>query len=67
VGQRLSTAAVGMVLVAASSSGCFVKEDKATQKTAHITVDSNTRTSHAVTCSQVNWLLTANITWLPRM
>jgi lipoprotein LpqH len=64
VGQRLITAAVSMVLVAASCSGCFT-EDKTTQKTAHITVDNNTRTSHAVTCSQVNWLLTANISAAP--
>jgi lipoprotein LpqH len=64
VGQRLITAAVSMVLVAAMCSGCFT-EDKATQKTAHITVDNNTRTSHAVTCSQVNWLLTANISAAP--
>lgn len=36
-----------------------------TQKTARITVDNNTRTSHAVTCSQVDWLLTANISVAP--
>ena len=64
MGQRLITAAVSMVLVAALCSGCFT-DDKATQKTAHITVDNNTRTSHAVTCSQVNWLLTANISAAP--
>jgi lipoprotein LpqH len=64
VGQRLITAAVSMVLVAASCSGCFAN-DKATQKTAHITVDNTSRTSHAVTCSQVNWLLTANIAVAP--
>jgi lipoprotein LpqH len=65
VGQRLITAAVGAVLVAASCSGCITRDDKATQKTAHVTVDSNTRTSHAVTCNQVNWLLTANISAAP--
>jgi hypothetical protein len=35
------------------------------QKTARITVDKTTRTSHAVTCSQVDWLLTANISAAP--
>ena len=40
-------------------------EDKATQKTARITVDKNTRISHAVSCSQVDWLLTANISAAP--
>jgi Mycobacterium 19 kDa lipoprotein antigen len=64
VGQRLITAAVSAALVAASCSGCFT-EDKAAQKTAHITVDNNSRTSHAITCSQVNWLLTANISAAP--
>jgi lipoprotein LpqH len=64
VRRRLITAAVSASLVAASCSGCFTN-DKATQKTARITVDNNTRTSHAVTCSQVNWLLTANISAAP--
>ena len=64
MGRRLITAAVTASLVAASCSGCFT-DDKATQKTARITVDNNTRTSHAVTCSQVDWLLTANISAAP--
>jgi hypothetical protein len=63
--RRLVTAAASAVLVAASCSGCFTKDDSTTQKTAHITVDNNTRTSHAVTCSQVDWLLTANISVAP--
>ncbi|WP_428341308.1 lipoprotein LpqH [Mycobacterium sp.] len=62
--QRLITAAVSAVLVAASCSGCFT-QDNATQKTARVTVDNNTRTSHAVKCNQVNWLLTANISVAP--
>jgi ipoprotein LpqH len=64
VGRRLITAAVSAALVAASCSGCF-SNDKPTQKTARITVDKNTRTSHAVTCSQVDWMLTANISAAP--
>ena len=64
MGRRLITAAVGASLVAASCSGCFT-DDKATQKTARITVDNNTRISHAVSCSQVDWLLTANISAAP--
>ena len=64
MGRRLITAAVTASLVVAPCSGCFT-EDKATQKTARITVDNNTRTSHAVTCSQVDWLLTANISAAP--
>jgi lipoprotein LpqH len=65
VGQRLITAAVSAALVAASCSACFTQDDKATQKTAHVTVDNNSRTSHAVTCNQVNWQLTANISAAP--
>ena len=64
MGRRLITAAVSASLVAASCAGCFT-DDKVTQKTARITVDKNTRTSHAVTCNQVDWLLTANISAAP--
>jgi ipoprotein LpqH len=63
VGSRFVTAAV-TVLVVASCAGCF-GSDKATEKTARITVDNNTRTSHAITCNQVQWLLTANIAAAP--
>jgi hypothetical protein len=65
VGRRIVTAAVIAPLVAASCSGCFLHDDKVAQKTARITVDNNTRTSHAVSCSQVEWLLTADITAAP--
>jgi ipoprotein LpqH len=64
VGGRFVTAAVTVLVVVASCAGCFGAE-KVTQKTARITVDNNTRTSHAVTCNQVQWLLTANITAAP--
>jgi ipoprotein LpqH len=63
VGGRFVTTAV-TVLVVASSAGCS-GSGKVTEKTARITVDNNTRTSHAVTCNQVQWLLTANITAAP--
>ena len=63
MGGRFVTAAV-TVLVVASCAGCFVSE-KPTEKTARITVDNNTRTSHDVTCNQVQWLLTANIAAAP--
>jgi ipoprotein LpqH len=67
VAKRLVTAVVSASLVAASCSGCFLQDNKVTQKTARITVDNNTpRTSHAVTCSQVEWLLTADIDLTPR-
>jgi ipoprotein LpqH len=65
VGGRFITAAVIALVVVASCSGCFTRDAKVTQKTARITVDNNTRTSHAVTCNQVQWLLTANINAAP--
>ena len=64
MGGRFVTVAVTLLVVVASCAGCF-SSDKVTQKTARITVDNNTRTSHAVTCNQVQWLLTANITAAP--
>lgn len=63
MGGKFVTAAV-TVLVVASCAGCF-GSNKVTQKTARITVDNNTRTSHDVTCNQVQWLLTANIAAAP--
>ncbi|WIM89644.1 lipoprotein LpqH [Candidatus Mycobacterium wuenschmannii] len=63
--RRLGTAAVAAAVLAAACAGCFGQDSKATQKTAHITVDNDSRTSHAVTCNQVNWLLTANISVAP--
>ncbi|MFZ0904152.1 MAG: lipoprotein LpqH [Mycobacterium sp.] len=65
MGGRFVTAAVTVLVVVASCAGCFMRSDKVAQQTARITVDNNTRTSHAVTCNQVQWLLTANITAAP--
>lgn len=64
MGGRFVTVAVIVSMVVASCAGCFSSQ-KVTQKTARITVENKTRTSHAVTCSQVQWLLTANITAAP--
>jgi hypothetical protein len=65
VGNRSVIAAMTVLVVLTSCSGCFARSEKVAQKTAHITVDNSTRTSHAVTCNQVQWLLTANITAAP--
>jgi lipoprotein LpqH len=65
VAKRILTAVVSASLVAASCSGCFLQDNKVAQKTARITVHNTTRTSHAVTCSQVEWLLTADIAAAP--
>ncbi len=64
MGGRLVTVAVTISLVVASCAGCFSSQ-KVTQKTARITVDNKTRTSHAITCNQVQSLLTANISVAP--
>lgn len=63
-GRSVVVVATAAVLMA-SSSGCFMHSDKVPQKTAHITVNNTTRTSHAVTCEQVQWLLTADISAAP--
>ncbi|MCV7329185.1 lipoprotein LpqH [Mycobacterium cookii] len=63
--RRLVTAAASASLVAALCSGCFMHDTKVAQKTARITVDNNTRVSHAVSCSQVDWTLIANISAAP--
>jgi Mycobacterium 19 kDa lipoprotein antigen len=42
-----------------------MRTEKVPQKTAHITVNNNSRTSHAVTCNQVQWLLSADISAAP--
>jgi hypothetical protein len=65
VARRLVTVAVTVLVVVACCAGCFARSDKVVQKTARITLDNKTRTSHAVTCNQVQWLLTANIAAAP--
>lgn len=62
--SRFGAAAVVALVVVASCAGCF-RAEKVPQKTARITVNNNTRTSHAVSCSQVQWLLTADISAAP--
>lgn len=62
-GRSVAAALTASVLMA-SSSGCLHSE-KVPQKTAHVTVDNMTRTSHAVSCTQVQWWLTANISAAP--
>jgi ipoprotein LpqH len=42
-----------------------MRAEKLPQKTARINVDNTTRTSHAVSCTQVQWLLTADISTAP--
>jgi ipoprotein LpqH len=61
---RFVAATVTVLVVVASCAGCS-SSDQVTQKTARIRVDNQTRTSHAVICSQVQWLLTANIASAP--
>jgi ipoprotein LpqH len=61
----VAAALTASVLVACSTSGCVPQEQKVPQKTARITVNGNTRTSHAVSCTQVQWLLTADVSAAP--
>lgn len=62
---RFVTAAVIASVVVASSSGCFMRAEKVPQNTARLTVNHQTRTSHALTCSQVEWIWHADISAAP--
>ena len=62
---RFIAAALTVSALAVPTSGCFKQQDKVPQRTAHITVDGKSRTSHAVNCTQVQWLLTVAITAAP--
>jgi ipoprotein LpqH len=62
---RFVTAVVIASVLLAPCAGCSSPDNKVAQKTARITVDNTSRTSHAVVCSQIQWLLTADITAAP--
>lgn len=62
---RFVAAVVTASVLVATCTGCFMRTGKLPQKTARIRVDNNTRTSHAVSCTQVQWLLTADISAAP--
>lgn len=63
--DRFVARVVTAAALVAACSGCFLRAEKLPQKTARITVDNITRTSHAVSCTQVQWLLTADISAAP--
>ena len=65
MGGRFVTAVVAASVLVAACAACSSNDHKVAQKTARITVDNSTRTSHAVVCSQIQWLLTADITAAP--
>lgn len=55
-------ATIALTLLAA---GCSTQPKTLPQNTARITVDGNTRTSHAITCTQVQSRLTVEISAAP--
>ncbi len=63
--NRFIAATVAVLAIAGISSGCSRNTDKVPQRTAHITLDGNSLTSHAVACSQVQWMLTVDIDAAP--
>ena len=63
--KRFIATAVTVSMLAACSAGCSPRAAKVPQSTAHITMNGNTLTSHAVSCTQVEWLLTVNISAAP--
>jgi hypothetical protein len=60
VRNRIVAAAVIALAVMAGGLGCSPSQT-VPQKTARITVDGNTRTSHAVSCTQVEWLVSVDV------
>jgi hypothetical protein len=60
VRNRIVATAVIALAVMTGSLGCS-RSETVQQKTARITVNGNTRTSHAVSCTQVEWLLSLDI------
>ncbi|MBV9349965.1 MAG: lipoprotein LpqH [Mycobacterium sp.] len=63
--NRFIAAAVIASILAAGASGCAAKPDKVPQPTARVTINGRTHTTHAVSCSQVEWLLTVKISAAP--
>ncbi|MEZ0367062.1 lipoprotein LpqH [Mycobacterium sp. pUA109] len=59
--NRFVAATLIVGLAAVAGSGCYGQSKSLPQKTAHITVDGNSRTSHAISCTQVQSLLTVEI------
>ncbi|WP_375484770.1 lipoprotein LpqH [uncultured Mycobacterium sp.] len=55
----MATAVIALAVMA-GSLGCS-RSATVPQKTARITVGGNTRTSHAVSCTQVEWLVSVDI------
>jgi hypothetical protein len=62
--RRCVAAAVVAAAAIAGSTGCS-HQGKVPQKTARVSVNDESRTSHAVSCTQVQWLLTVNISAAP--
>ncbi len=52
-------------LLMPAGPGCTAKSEKVPQKTARITLNGNTHTSHAVSCTQVQSILTLVINAAP--
>lgn len=60
--RRYATAAAIAVAVVAGCTGCGAGTAEVPQKSAQVTVNGQTRTSHAVVCTQVDWMLSVDIT-----
>ncbi|GFG75159.1 lipoprotein LpqH [Mycobacterium botniense] len=61
--QRFCAMVLTALVLATASAAC--SGHTVPQKTARITVDNNTRTSQAVSCTQLQWLLTMDISATP--
>lgn len=59
--RRYATAALVAAAVV-GCAGCGAGTAEVPQKTAQVTVNGQSRTSHAVICTQVGWMLSIDIT-----
>ncbi len=62
---RVIAAAVAVLASTGVNAGCSPRADKVPQPTARITLDGHSLTSHAVACSQVQWMLTVDVDAAP--
>jgi ipoprotein LpqH len=60
--SRLVAVAAAALVAIAGTSGCTEQEKKLPQPTARVTVNGNSRTTHAISCTQLQWTLTIDVT-----
>ena len=60
--RRPAAVITAAMVVVAGGSACTEQDTKLPQPAARVTVNGSTRTTHAVSCTQVQWMLSIAIT-----